>query len=219
MEVTQVNVKRWTAVGFTAAISVGFAAGCGWNSMTNRDSARQEDRPASAIVSPVNTSKPDTNAHESGKIALSQSAGNQRNGKTSAIQPTESYSKQHPALFALTLSQTIEQVEKQYGKPAKVYDMNDGGDSITVYDYETFAAGFDRNRSLAYVEALSESGDPGLGGVKLGDKADAAVKSLGEPDIRTDYVLTYRTKATVLKLDMDPQSGSIQSIKLFGRTE
>jgi hypothetical protein len=72
---------------------------------------------------------------------------------------------------------------------------------------------------VEFIEVASSEEDPGLNGLRLGQTTADAAKALGKPDSSTDYVMTYKTKTTVLKLDIDTKSKTIQSIKLFGRSE
>jgi hypothetical protein len=44
---------------------------------------------------------------------------------------------------------------------------------------------------------------------------DIAIKALGKPDSQSSYLLTYKTANSLLKLDLDPESREILSIKLF----
>jgi hypothetical protein len=141
-------------------------------------------------------------------------AGNTDRG----ISQAEAYSSRHPALMALSVSEQADKVVERHGSPQSQYVMDDAKDPITVYEYNGFNVGFGADRLLRFVEVKSAVPDPGLGGLRLGQKAEDAVKALGKPDISTDYVLAYQTQNTVLKLDVDPKTKIIQSIKLFAQS-
>ncbi|WJH34494.1 DUF4309 domain-containing protein [Paenibacillus sp. CC-CFT747] len=135
------------------------------------------------------------------------------------IDASEAYSTQRPSLMAVTLTQSVEEVTKRYGQPSSEYVMKDETDPITVYEYKDFSVGFNAKKQVQYVELRSDLVDPGLHGFRLGQTAAKAVDALGKPDSDTGYVLTYRTKSTILKLDLDPESKTVHSVKLFARTE
>ena len=119
------------------------------------------------------------------------------------------------ALMGLRLSDTRTTVEQKYGKPETEYEMEDEPNPIAVYEYAGFSVGFDASGTIVFVEITSKDTDPGLNGLKLGHSVKSALDALGEPDTRTDYALSYNTGESVLKLDVDPKTGTIQSIKLF----
>lgn len=148
-----------------------------------------------------------------------QPAGTQKsNGAGSGKKPEETYTSQNPVLMGLALGDSEKEVLRQHGEPIGKYVMDDGVSPISVYDYEEFSVGFDQKQKLEFVDVASPDTDPGLNGLKLGQHEDNAVKALGKPDTNTGYVLSYHTKSTVLKLDVDPKTKIIQSIKLFART-
>ncbi|MBO9607473.1 MAG: DUF4309 domain-containing protein [Paenibacillaceae bacterium] len=130
------------------------------------------------------------------------------------------YTSAKPLLMGLSLADTKATVTAAYGKPAAEFEMNDdSNDPLRVFDYEAFSVGFGQNGYLRFIDIASASLDPGLNGVKLGQPGDEAIRLLGNPDIKTNYVIAYTTATTVLKLDIDPKSKRIQSIKLFGTDE
>ena len=129
------------------------------------------------------------------------------------------YTPEHPALMALTLNDTTKEVKSRYGQPYSQYVLEDDSDPVTVYDYSQFSVGFDNNGRVRFVEISGNAADPGLGGVRIGESGAKALKVLGSPDTNTGYVLTYSTDDTVLKLDIVPDSDTIESIKLFTRQD
>ena len=135
------------------------------------------------------------------------------------IDEGQSYTPENPSLMALTLSDTFEDVTKRYGKPDRQYVQNEGGEPLIIYHYPQFTVGFAENRKVHYVEICENGSDLGLNGLQLGSSQASAVQALGKPDTDSGYVLTYQTEDTILKLDIDPMSDTIQSIKLFNRND
>lgn len=128
---------------------------------------------------------------------------------------SDSYTQSKPTLMGLALKTNAETVENKFGKPNDQYTMEDETDPITVYDYGQFSVGFNKQDQLEFVDIRSSDINPGLNGLKLGQTVDDAYKALGKPDSNTSYVLSYKAEGTVLKLDVDPKNGKINSIKLF----
>ena len=118
-------------------------------------------------------------------------------------------------LMGISLNQTREQVIGKYGAPVETFVMENEADPLTVYRYSGFQIGFDRNGQVEFVDVISPEADPGLNGVRLGTTVDVAIKVLGKPDIQTEYVLNYISETTILKMDIDPNTKQINSIKLF----
>jgi hypothetical protein len=118
-------------------------------------------------------------------------------------------------LMGISLNQTREQVIGKYGAPVETFVMENEADPLTVYRYSNFQVGFDRDGQVEFVDVISPEADPGLNGVRLGTTVDVTIKVLGKPDIQTEYVLNYISETTILKMDIDPNTKQINSIKLF----
>lgn len=127
----------------------------------------------------------------------------------------EPYSSTKPSLMGLKINDTKETVIKYYGQPKDQYVMDDENDPVLVYEYTGFSVGFNKRDRLLFVDITSETVNPGLNGLRLGGNMKDALEALGKPDLNTDFVLTYKSAGAVLKLDIDPKTEVINSIKLF----
>ncbi|WP_090666666.1 DUF4309 domain-containing protein [Paenibacillus tianmuensis] len=125
------------------------------------------------------------------------------------------YTQAKPTLLGLTLKTSTAEITEKFGKPKEQFVMEDDTDPITVYDYTDFLVGFDKQKQLHFVDVRSADVNPGLNGLKLGDPVGEVTKALGKPDSNTSFVLTYKATGAVLKLDIDPKSQKVNSIKLF----
>ncbi|WP_281939390.1 DUF4309 domain-containing protein [Paenibacillus tyrfis] len=125
------------------------------------------------------------------------------------------YTQAKPTLLGLTLKTSAAEITEKFGKPKEQFVMEDDTDPITVYDYTDFLVGFDKQNQLHFVDVRSADVNPGLNGLKLGDPVEEVTKALGKPDSNTSFVLTYKATGAVLKLDIDPKSQKVNSIKLF----
>lgn len=131
----------------------------------------------------------------------------------------DAYTADKPLLMGVAIGETKDKTVQLHGSPTGSYTMEDGDDPITVAEYDGFNIGYNKKQQVEFIEIADSSVDPGLNGLRLGQNTAAAQTALGKPDASTDYVLTYKTKGTVLKLDVDPKAKTIQSIKMFRRTE
>ncbi|RAV21681.1 DUF4309 domain-containing protein [Paenibacillus contaminans] len=129
------------------------------------------------------------------------------------------YSAQNPTLMGLSLQMSKDKVTAAYGKPSDQFKMDDETEPLTVFDYDDFSVGFDNGNRLQFVDVSGSDVNPGLNGLRIGQKSSQAIEALGKPDTQTNYVLTYKSKTTVLKLDIDPKTTVIRSIKLFARAD
>jgi hypothetical protein len=131
----------------------------------------------------------------------------------------DSYTVDKPLLMGIAIGDSKDKTVQLHGSPADSYVMEDGDDPLTVAEYAGFNVGYNQKQQVEFVEIANGDVDPGLNGLRLGQSTNDALTALGKPDASTDYVLNYRSKTTVLKLDVDPKSKTVESIKLFRRTE
>ncbi|CAM3765339.1 hypothetical protein [Marinicrinis lubricantis] len=125
------------------------------------------------------------------------------------------YQPSEPRLMGLQIQQQSKQVTGLYGKPNREYVLDADMNPITVYEYEGFSVGFDDKETIVFVEVTSEHINPGLNGLHLGDLREDAITALGKPNTNTDFVMNYISSGVVLKLDIDPKTDEIRSLKLF----
>lgn len=134
----------------------------------------------------------------------------------SQIEPRNNYTEANPKLLGIAIYTNKEAVVAKLGPSLVQYVMQDEQEPITVLEYKDFKLGFDQLNMLKFIEIRTAKIDPGLYGVRLGGKVEDVLKALGTPDMNTKYVLNYTSHGTVLKLDIDPDTEIIRSIKLFG---
>lgn len=227
-------MKKWfsqaAAAGMLLALAVSTAA-CGGTDAAQAPAATQPSAAATATtVPPSPTSGSVTVAAENTspeKTAASnnyvQQAGNEAKPSPAATSKPkksyEPYTVEKPMLMGVAIGDPQESVAKLHGNAPSNYLMDDADDPITVYEYDGFHIGINPLKQVEFIEVTSSEEDPGLNGLRLELTTADAAKALGKPDSSTDYVMTYKTKTTVLKLDIDTKSKTVQSIKLFGRSE
>jgi hypothetical protein len=131
------------------------------------------------------------------------------------VPSSDNYNASKPTLMGLTLSANKATVISKFGEPKSLHMLTDDAGSVQVFDYADFSIGFKVDGRLEFVEVNSNRVDPGLKGLRVGQKAGDAIATLGKPNINTGYVLAYESEGTVLKLDIDVAADQVLSIKLF----
>jgi hypothetical protein len=142
-----------------------------------------------------------------------------KSGAKPKVDAGDAYQQEKPTLMGLKLGMDKEMVLGRFGKAKDQFVMDEDADAITVYEYGDFSVGFNTHGELEFVDVHTPDIDPGLKGLRLGQKSEDAVVLLGKPDSNTTFVLAYKSNGTILKLDVDPSANTIQSIKLFANHE
>ncbi|PZD95987.1 hypothetical protein DNH61_11185 [Paenibacillus sambharensis] len=124
-----------------------------------------------------------------------------------------------PSLKGISLGDSRSSVIKQYGSPDESYTLNERKSQVEVYDYEGFTVGFSDDGVVHFVEVYGEGLQTGIAKLLIGDEGDKAKKTLGTPHSSTKYVLSYTADQTMLKLDLEPDTSRIVSMKLFPYSE
>jgi hypothetical protein len=161
-----------------------------------------------AQVSAVNPTNNGTN------VALSPEGSTKQASKPN-IDAKDAYQQEKPTLMGFKLGTSKDTVLSRFGKAKNQFVMDEDTDPINVYEYADFSVGFNTLNELTFVDVQTGDIDPGLRGLRLGQKPEDAIAILGKPDTNTTYVLSYKSQGAILKLDIDPKQNTIQSIKLF----
>ena len=120
----------------------------------------------------------------------------------------------HPTLMGVAIGSEADAVTQRFGVPTETYPLPDDGVDASVLSYPGFTIGV-RDGKVLFVEVSTRSVNPGLNGLRLGDGREDAFAKLGEPTANSEFVISYVASGTVLKLDLDPETDKIHSIKLF----
>ncbi|GFN33875.1 hypothetical protein [Paenibacillus xylaniclasticus] len=129
------------------------------------------------------------------------------------------WDKSKPTLAGVALGTSKDSVKKKNGDPLDTFVQKNKDDSIEIFEYDGYSIGFgSAAQGAIFIEVYDKKLDPGLAGLHVGDKEDQAVKALGKPASQTPYLLSYETKSGLLKLDLDPDSHEIMTMKLFSQS-
>ncbi|WP_072328244.1 MULTISPECIES: DUF4309 domain-containing protein [unclassified Paenibacillus] len=177
----------------------------------------------SSVPSPATpqTSNEKVSLASADKEAAPETKSDETKGKATNTSPKPKfeienpYTQAKPTLLGITLKTNAAGVLNKFGKPKEEFVMDEDADPLTVYDYGDFLIGFNGKKEVHFIDVRSADIDPGLGGLKLGDPAAGITKVLGTPTANSNYVITYKATGAILKLDIDPKTQKINSIKLF----
>ncbi|OPA81162.1 hypothetical protein BVG16_02170 [Paenibacillus selenitireducens] len=125
------------------------------------------------------------------------------------------FDPEHPKLCNIALFDTKDSVVKKLGKPTDQYTMDNEDSPLQVYEYQGFTVGFHPSHGVEFIEVSDKGIATGLRGIRVNNHADHIIKALGKPNSETEYVISYEAKDGLLKIDIDPMTRLVQSIKLF----
>jgi len=219
------SVKRWFALLTIAAIS-SWLVSCGSN---NEQSAAPEPSESITYVQLPSSSNKDLPAFSSPDAAAhADPSGDSGVGVSNAVTPEPSttvdgivvqeapFDSGHPMLNGIGFQDTIESVEQRFGPPKVKYELPNDHTTIDMREYPGFAVGFDENGDVFYVELTSSEAPTGITGLKLGMPGEQAAELLEILDHPGSHVLTMDLSDGWLKLDLDPDTHEVLSIKLIG---
>ncbi|WP_214629074.1 hypothetical protein [Paenibacillus agaridevorans] len=125
------------------------------------------------------------------------------------------WNKSVPALHGIAIGDGVSAVTTLLGKELDSYLLEEESSQIHVHEYEGVSVGFSGKGAVHFVEVFGLDAATGLNGLKIGDKPEQAIKKLGQPEVQSEYHLTYEAKKARLKLDIDPGRNEIVSMKLI----
>jgi len=152
----------------------------------------------------TNRDKPETDAITESSI-----------GKKQGAKEEKAWDPKSPKLKGITLGDNKSTLLDKLGKPIDSYTLGAGSDALQVNEYTGFSLGYNTADHVAFIEIFASSVSTGLNGLKIGSSKDATIKALGKPTSHTTSVLAYEAEHALLKIDLDPENGTVVSIKLF----
>jgi hypothetical protein len=184
-----------------------------------KPSKQVEEKPAKKDLTVSSPAQPDPEHDDNQQNAkVIQTDEDKIDDKTKPEQNynvTDPYDASDPTLMGFTITDPINDVIKRFGKPSHETVMNDGVEPLQIFEYPGFVFGFNSSGQIVFIEVHSDQVNPGLNELHVGQNVEAAQKSLGSPDSLNEYVMIYSNENLIMKLDLDPNSGIIRSIKLF----
>ncbi len=90
-------------------------------------------------------------------------------------------------------------------------------ETVTIWEYDGFSIGFSDKNKVVYVEINSADVDTGFAALQYGMEGSRAAQLLGIPTKEQTNVLTLEVSGGWLKLDLDPDTQQVLSMKLLSR--
>lgn len=179
------------------------------------DSSDDEQAPELNSNDGTEGSPPANNDQNHLEISSADHKDNTDKPKNPPEQVQPAFNIANPAILGMKIGDSKDYTISQHGSPIETFVMDDPYEPITVHRYAHFMVGFDAHDQIEFIDITSNQIDPGLNGITLGKSIKEAMAVLGDPDVNTDYVVSYRSDKAILKLDVDPNTERINSIKLF----
>ncbi|WEK55447.1 MAG: hypothetical protein P0Y55_05155 [Candidatus Cohnella colombiensis] len=120
-----------------------------------------------------------------------------------------------PSLYGIALGDTEATIRKKLGEPQYSYALPDDNDTIQIKEYAGFSIGYNSNNKVAFVEVTSRSIQSGFPGLIIGMTRTDAAAQFGIGTSSDSQVLTVDVTDGWLKLDLDPSTQKVISIKLI----
>lgn len=167
------------------------------------DNQPAEDNETASLITP-----PDNSAKSPG-------TGETATGGKVKTESSKAWDAKAPLLLGISIGDAQDTVIAQYGKPQDEFSTEDQKETLNINEYDGFSVGYDGKYKVKFIEVYGDKVKTGLNGLRIGQSSEDAVKALGKPSNHNTYTLGYKAEGAFLKLDLDPQSNEVLSIKLF----
>ncbi|MFC5529183.1 hypothetical protein [Cohnella yongneupensis] len=122
----------------------------------------------------------------------------------------------HPMLHGIALMETDASIESRFGTSSAKYALPGDSTTIDMWDYPGFSVGFNSDGLVVFIEISSSDVTSGVLGLTTGITGSEAADLLQILDHPQTHVLTMEVTGGWLKLDLDPDTHEVLSIKLIG---
>lgn len=223
------NTAKWVAVLTFTILAAGCqqaapapepSTGVNKGKAQNQNSYTQGNTPQKAYLKDLgkegeNTNIPDDIDNPEPGGSASTESTNKDKVVVAADGEVPQWNTKNPSLLGVAIGDSNAVMNKLFGAANDVYRIDDATDSIEVHEFKGFAIGLNEKDEIQYIEVYDAAISTGLGGIRVGDKGETAVKVLGKPSTQNNYIITYTGENTLLKIDLDTEKNQIVSIKLL----
>ncbi|MFF2886845.1 hypothetical protein [Paenibacillus sp. NPDC057967] len=154
--------------------------------------------------------------HHPDREASTETSSLNKTGPGNSGKPDE-WSLDEPRLKGVAIGDSNEVIHRYFGQAEDSYHLEEEAESIRVLEYDGFSIGLDQSGFVHFVEVFGADTLAGLSGLRIGDDPDKALKELGKPDSRSDYLFIYDAAGATLKLDVNPDRDEIVAMKLIAQ--
>lgn len=121
-----------------------------------------------------------------------------------------------PSLHGIALGDSDASVEERFGEAGLQYALPGDGETLDMWEYDGFSVGYTADGAVNYIEITSPGVSTGIAGLKAGMPGARAADLLDIANHPDMHVLTQDVSGGWLKLDLDPDTHAVLSIKLLG---
>lgn len=101
------------------------------------------------------------------------------------------------------------------GEPTEIYSLPGDTNAVEIWQYSGYSIGLSAHDKVVYIEVTSPEIATGIKGLTIGTQGTTAAQILGIDSDNSTQVLTLEVTAGWFKLDLDPDSQSVISLKLI----
>lgn len=179
--------------------------------------SQQAATEVAAVASPSDVPSPSDDASNGDGVGASgASPSDPESGEDAGAAKDQPFDPGNPALHGIALHDSDASVAEKFGAASAQYALPGEGETIDVWEYAGFSVGFDGNGQVVYVEIASGEVPTGIAGLRTGIAGAEAADLLEIADHPDSHVLTMDLADGWLKLDLDPDTHEVLSIKLIG---
>jgi hypothetical protein len=131
------------------------------------------------------------------------------------LPPETPFKPNSPSLARIGLGASDKDVVQRYGLPAGTYLLPGDKQTVDIWEYTGFSIGLNTSNQVVYIEITSTDVDTGIEGLLSGMKGAQAAQILGVDNDAHTNVLAAEVTGGWFKIDLDPETRQVLSLKLL----
>ncbi|MCD9025601.1 hypothetical protein [Cohnella silvisoli] len=173
--------------------------------------------PSVAPVSASSSAAPKTDKTPASTVPVAEVSPIQPSPTEIVLPPENSFQRNSPSLGGIKLGASDKAVYKQYGLPKETYSLPGDNQTIEIWEYAGVSVGLNASNQVVYVEITSSDVNTGIQGLVSGMKGSEAAHLLGVENDDQTNVLSVEVTGGWFKIDLDPDTQQVLSLKLLGK--
>ncbi|MFC4600018.1 hypothetical protein [Cohnella hongkongensis] len=177
------------------------------------------DSPRAPASKPPSTEAPDAGSSRQPEPSTPsvEAATVQPSPSPEATSAKPAFQAKAPSLAYLKLGATDQEVVRRYGLPEETYPLPGEAETIEIWEYAGLSVGLNEQDRVVYIEIGSRQADTGIQDLYYGMKGAKAAEVLGIPGDEQTNVLALEVQGGWLKIDLDPDTQNVLSLKLLNQ--
>ncbi|QMV43909.1 hypothetical protein [Cohnella cholangitidis] len=129
----------------------------------------------------------------------------------------QTFQSKTPSLAGIKLGTVEKDIVDNKGLPNDTYSLPGDDQNVNIWEYDGYSIGFNDKNKVVYVEINSSDVSTGIQHLRYGMKGSEAAELLGIPTEDQSNVLALEVSGGWLKLDLDPDTQQVLSLKLLSK--